>query len=62
MKKESGHLTVGDLPSVMAKIKALNEMLTEDEISTMLGESYPDRSQDVDFESFLRVSADTDEH
>ncbi|CAA6670826.1 unnamed protein product [Spirodela intermedia] len=55
VKKESGHLAVGELPSVMAKIKALNEMLTEDEISTMLGESHPDKSQDVDFEAFLRA-------
>lgn len=53
-KKESGLVKVGDLPPVMVKLKGLNELLTEQEITVMLGESYPDTSQEIDFEAFLR--------
>ncbi|MQM21425.1 hypothetical protein Taro_054466, partial [Colocasia esculenta] len=53
-RRESGHVTLEDLPSVMGKIKALSELLTESEISTILGETYPDTSQAIDFETFLR--------
>lgn len=31
-------------------------MFTEDEIKDMLGETYTDMSQEIDFESFLKVS------
>ncbi|KAA8526568.1 hypothetical protein F0562_008229 [Nyssa sinensis] len=54
-RNQSGHVKVGDLPPVMAKLKALGEMFTEDEIKAILGESSPDMSQEIDFESFLRA-------
>ena len=40
----------------MVKLKAFSTMLTEDEIRQILGESYSDMSNEVDFETFLRVS------
>ncbi|XP_068667953.1 fimbrin-5-like [Aristolochia californica] len=51
----SGHVNVGDLPTVMAKIKALRERFTEDEIREILCESYPDTTDEIDFEAFLRA-------
>ncbi|XP_038972766.1 fimbrin-5-like isoform X1 [Phoenix dactylifera] len=53
--KESGPVKLGDLPPMMVKLKGLNELLTEQEITAILGESYPDTNKDIDFESFLRV-------
>lgn len=54
VKRESGHVTVGDLPRLTVKLKGLNGMLSEEEISAILGSSYPDTSQEIDFEAFLR--------
>lgn len=48
-------MTVGDLPPLMVKLKGLNEVLTEEEISAILRESYPDTGQEIEFENFLRV-------
>lgn len=58
MRKGSGHVTVGDLPPMMSKLKNLNGMLTEKEISSILAESFSDTTQDIDFETFLRVLSD----
>ncbi|KAG1327304.1 Fimbrin-5 [Cocos nucifera] len=49
---------VRDLPPVMGKLKGLNELLSEEEITAILGESYPDTGQEIDFESFLRAYLD----
>lgn len=46
---------VGDLPSGMAKLKAFRELLSEEEIREILGESYSNTSEGIDFETFLRV-------
>ena len=46
---------MADLPPVLAKLKAVTELLTEDEIKNILKESSPDLDEEVDFESFLRV-------
>lgn len=54
---ESGKVTVANLPSFMIKLKGVNEVLTEDEITSILGESYPDTSNEIDFESFLHVNS-----
>lgn len=54
-KGESGRVTAQDLPSVLAKLKALRETLEEEEISAILGESDADTGQEIDFEAFLRV-------
>ncbi|KAL5794233.1 hypothetical protein ACOSP7_002827 [Xanthoceras sorbifolium] len=53
--QSSGHVRVGDLPPVFAKLKALSETFKEDEITTMLGESYKDMNEEIDFEAFLRA-------
>ncbi|XP_077221729.1 fimbrin-5-like [Tasmannia lanceolata] len=55
MKRESGLVTVGDLPPVMAKLKSLKEKLTEEEIREILGESYSNTTDEIDFEAFLRA-------
>lgn len=47
---------MGDLPSVFKKLKAFSELFTEDEIKEALGESYQNMDDEIDFESFLRVS------
>ncbi|KAJ6843596.1 fimbrin-5-like [Iris pallida] len=54
-KKESGHVDITNLPPLMAKLKGLTNVLTEEEISEILAESYPDTSQEIDFEAFLRA-------
>ncbi|XP_058070749.1 fimbrin-5-like isoform X2 [Magnolia sinica] len=55
MRSQTGHVTVGDLPPVMAKLKALREKISEEEIGKILGESYPNTTDEVDFEAFLRA-------
>ncbi|KAJ0965158.1 hypothetical protein J5N97_026296 [Dioscorea zingiberensis] len=57
-KREKGQVTVGDLPPLMVKLKGLNEVLTEGEISAILAESYPDTGQEIEFENFLRAYLD----
>lgn len=54
-RTQSGHVTVGALPPVFAKLKAFTEMFNEDEIKAILGESCTDMSEEIDFESFLRA-------
>ncbi|GAV74610.1 CH domain-containing protein [Cephalotus follicularis] len=55
VRTQSSRVTVGDLPPVFAKLKAFTEMLNEDEIKGILGESYGDMSEEIEFESFLRA-------
>lgn len=47
---------MGDLPPVFAKLKAFTEMFTEDEVKGVLLESNKDSGEEIDFESYLRVS------
>lgn len=47
---------MGDLPALFVKLKAFSEMFSEDEIKAVLEESCKDISEEIDFESFLRVS------
>lgn len=56
MGDKSGKVRLRDLPAVMVKLKAVSDMLTQDEIMDILNESSSDFNQDIDFESFLRVS------
>lgn len=58
LKKESGHVIVGDLPLVMGKLKGLKDVLTVEEISSILAESFSDTSQEIEFEAFLRTHLD----
>lgn len=47
---------MGDLPALFVKLKTFSEMFTEDEIKAVLEESCKDMGEEIDFESFLRVS------
>ncbi|KAJ8766591.1 hypothetical protein K2173_023838 [Erythroxylum novogranatense] len=55
IKNQNGKVTVGDLPSLMAKLKAFSSMFNEEEITGILSESFSDLSSDIDFEGFLRA-------
>lgn len=55
-KSQAGKLTVGYLPPVMAKLKGLTGVFSEEQIKNMLSESIPNANEEIDFESFLRVS------
>lgn len=56
MRRESGSLTLGDLPSKMSKLKNVGENLTEEERTAFLHDSYQNLGDEVDFELFLRVN------
>lgn len=56
MRRESGKLTVGDLPSRMSRLKVVGENLTEEERTSLIQDLYPNSNEEVDFEFFLRVS------
>ncbi|KAL2474537.1 Fimbrin-5 [Abeliophyllum distichum] len=55
VRDKPGKVTLGDLPAVMVKLKAVSEMLTQDEVKDILSESSSDIDQEIDFESFLRA-------
>ena len=44
------------MPPVFVKLKAFSEMFTEDEIKDFLKETSRDVGEEIDFESYLRVS------
>ncbi|CAK9133394.1 unnamed protein product [Ilex paraguariensis] len=54
-RNQSGRVTLGDLPPVMAKLKVFSEMLTEEEIKSILSALSSNMSEEIDFESFLRA-------
>ncbi|KAL0904742.1 hypothetical protein M5K25_026886 [Dendrobium thyrsiflorum] len=54
IKREHGHVRVSDLPPAMAKVKSIKDVVTKEEISSILEESYPDTGQEIEFEQFLR--------
>lgn len=55
MRRESGPLTLADLPSKMSKLKVVGESLTEEERDSFLRSSYQNMNDEVDFELFLRA-------
>ena len=55
-RNPSGRVTVEDLPPVMVQLKALGEILTVKDIRAILEESYSNMNNEIDFETFLRVS------
>ncbi|KAK4714116.1 hypothetical protein R3W88_020023 [Solanum pinnatisectum] len=55
---DSGKATLGNLPPVMCKLKALKDILSADDISRILSESATDATEEIDFESFLRLYLD----
>ncbi|XP_021733516.1 fimbrin-2-like [Chenopodium quinoa] len=55
LRRESGPLTLSDLPSKMSKLKVVGENLTEEERDSFLRSNYQNMNDEVDFELFLRV-------
>ncbi|GMH25498.1 hypothetical protein Nepgr_027341 [Nepenthes gracilis] len=53
--KQKGKITVGDLPGVMVKLKAFSQKFKEEEIRVALSELALDMSDEVNFESFLKI-------
>ncbi|XP_075522991.1 fimbrin-1-like [Primulina tabacum] len=58
IKNQNGKVLVGDLPPLFAKLKAFDEMFSEEEIKNELGELYSDMNDEIDFEGFLRSYLD----
>ncbi|KAL8469839.1 hypothetical protein ACS0TY_032623 [Phlomoides rotata] len=59
LKNQNGKVTVGDVPSLIMKLKSSSDMLNEEEIRRGLGESYSDMTEEIDFEGFLRSYLDS---
>lgn len=56
MKRESGKLTLGDLPAKMSRLKVVgSENLTDQDRTSFIQDLHPNLDEDVDFEFFLRV-------
>lgn len=55
IKNQNGKVTIGDLPPLLVKLKALNKRFTEEEIRDVLGATGSDMSNAIDFEAFLRT-------
>ncbi|KAK9944574.1 hypothetical protein M0R45_010135 [Rubus argutus] len=56
MKRESGKLTIGDLPAKMSRLKVVgSDNLTEEERASVIQDLHPKPDDDVDFEFFLKV-------
>ncbi|KAL5212200.1 hypothetical protein ABZP36_023047 [Zizania latifolia] len=53
-KSDADYVAIKDLPPVMEKLRGIHEVLSEEEISKFLHESYPDMNQTIEFEPFLR--------
>lgn len=56
VKNQNGQVTAGDLPSLMVKSKAFKETYSEEEIRNILSGLGSNLSDEIDFESFLKVS------
>ncbi|KAK4437536.1 Fimbrin-5 [Sesamum alatum] len=54
-KDATGKVTLAALPPIMVQLKAIQDILTEDEIKDILSEESTDVDQEIDFESFLRA-------
>ncbi|KAL6211018.1 hypothetical protein ACLB2K_016246 [Fragaria x ananassa] len=56
MKRESGKLTIGDLPAKMSRLKVVgSDNLTEEQRTSVIQDLHPKLDDDVDFEFFLKV-------
>ncbi|GLU23853.1 hypothetical protein SLE2022_398290 [Rubroshorea leprosula] len=62
IKNQNGEVTFGDLPPLMVKLKAFCTTFTEEEIRRVLGVSYGDMSNEIDFETFLRAYLNLQSH
>ncbi|KAH6822694.1 fimbrin 1 [Perilla frutescens var. hirtella] len=59
LKNQNGKVTVGDVPSLIMKLKSANDVFNEEEIRQRLGESHSDMNSEIDFEGFLRSYLDS---
>lgn len=57
--QQKGKVTVGDMPSLIMKVKSENDSFNEEEIRQRLGESHSDMNDEIDFEGFLKVKFST---
>jgi len=55
VKNQNGKVTIADLPSILARLKAFSQTFNEEEIKKILSESASDLDHEVEFESFLKV-------
>ncbi|KAF3453371.1 hypothetical protein FNV43_RR03811 [Rhamnella rubrinervis] len=55
IKNQNGKVTVGDLPPLLVKLKALRDMYKEEEIKKIISDLGSDFSNEIDFEGFLRA-------
>ncbi|KAK3001865.1 hypothetical protein RJ639_022134 [Escallonia herrerae] len=55
MRRDTGRLTLADLPAKMSRLKHVGENLTEQDRASFLQDSYKNLDDDVDFELFLRI-------
>lgn len=55
VKNQNGKVTVADLPSILARLKAFSQTFNEEEIKKILSESASEMDHEVEFESFLKV-------
>nr|CAB3450203.1 unnamed protein product [Digitaria exilis] len=53
-RPDAEHVTIKDLPPVMEKLRGIHEVLSEEEVSRFLSETYPDMNQPIEFEPFLK--------
>lgn len=56
--QQKGKVTVGDMPSLIMKVKSENDSFNEEEIRQRLGESHSDMNDEIDFEGFLKAYVD----
>ncbi|PRQ25356.1 putative calponin domain-containing protein [Rosa chinensis] len=63
MKRESGKLTIGDLPAKMSRLKVVgSDHLTEEQRASVIQDLHPKLDDDVDFEFFLKVYLQLQSH
>lgn len=56
VKNQNGKVMAGDLPPLMVKLKAFRDMYSEEDIRGTLSGLGSNFSDEIDFESFLKVS------
>uniref|UniRef100_A0A0C9SA64 TSA: Wollemia nobilis Ref_Wollemi_Transcript_4722_2098 transcribed RNA sequence n=1 Tax=Wollemia nobilis TaxID=56998 RepID=A0A0C9SA64_9CONI len=62
MKTDTGKVTVADLASGMAKLKAFQEVFTEEEVKAIVAQHYTKTEEEIDFEAFLRMYLNLQTH
>lgn len=56
MRRDTGKLTLADLPSKMSRLKVVGEVLTDNDRASVVQDfSQNDLRDEVDFELFLKV-------